>query len=114
MVMEGRRPNLRLQEARALKGWSQEELAAQLGTTFETVSRWERGIMLPSPYFRTRLCAVFGLTAEALGLHFESDTALHSSLSSTQVVVAWAALDKEHEVVGHVLAPTGCATRLSH
>ncbi|HEX6484705.1 MAG TPA: helix-turn-helix domain-containing protein [Ktedonobacteraceae bacterium] len=93
-----------MQEARALKGWSQEELAAQLGTTFETVSRWERGIMLPSPYFRTRLCAVFGMTAEALGLLFEAETALHSSLSSTQAVVAWAVLDKEHEVVGHVLA----------
>ena len=104
MVMQRRQANLRLQEARALKGWSQEELAAQLGTTFETVSRWERGIMLPSPYFRTRLCAVFGMTAEALGLLFESETALHSSLSSTQVVVAWAALDKEHEVVRQVLA----------
>jgi predicted ATPase len=44
------------------------------------------------------------MTAEALGLHFEADTALHSSLSSTQVVLAWAALDKEHEVVRHVLA----------
>src|SRR6266571_4206637 len=104
MVMQRRQPNLRLQEARALKGWSQETLAAQLGTTFETVSRWERGLMLPTPYFRTRLCAVFGMTAEALGLHFEADTALHSSLSSTQVVLAWAALDKEHEVVRHVLA----------
>jgi len=104
MVMHRRKPNLRLQEARALKGWSQEELAAQLGTTFETVSRWERGLMLPGPFFRTRLCAVFGMTAEALGLLFEADTALHSSLSSTQVVVAWAALDKEHEVVKHVLA----------
>ena len=70
MVMERWRPNLRLQEARALKGWSQEELATQLGTTFETVSRWRRRIMLPSPYFRTRLCAVFGMTAEALGLLF--------------------------------------------
>src|SRR5437588_5047575 len=104
MVMQRRQPNLRLQEARALKGWSQEALAAQLGTTFETVSRWERGLMLPTPYYRTRLCAVFGMTAEALGLHFEADTALHSSLSSTQVVLAWAALDKEHEVVRHVLA----------
>jgi len=102
--MQPLQPNLRLQAARALKGWSQEELAAQLGTTFETVSRWERGLMLPSPYFRTRLCAVFGMTAEALGLLSEADTALHPSLSSTQVVVAWAALDKEHEVVGHVLA----------
>jgi hypothetical protein len=44
------------------------------------------------------------MTAEALGLLFEADTALSSSLSSSQVVVAWAALDKEHEVVGQVLA----------
>src|SRR5579884_4212147 len=85
MVTHRRKPNLRLQEARALKGWSQEELAAQLGTTFETVSRWERGLMLPGPFFRTRLCAVFGMTAEALGLLSEAETPLHSSLSSTQV-----------------------------
>lgn len=103
MVTHRRQPNLRLQEARALKGWTQEELAAQLGTTFETVSRWERGLMLPTPYFRTRLCAVFGMSAEELGLHFEADIALDSSLWATRVVVAWAALDKEHETVGHVL-----------
>src|SRR6266704_1637366 len=48
MVMQRRQPNLRLQEARALKGWSQETLAAQLGTTFETVSPWLLGRQGPA------------------------------------------------------------------
>jgi ribosome-binding protein aMBF1 (putative translation factor) len=43
-------PNERLRRARSLKGWSQAELAEQVGTSFEIVSRWERGITVPSPY----------------------------------------------------------------
>jgi hypothetical protein len=31
------------------------------------VGRWERGEVLPSPYFRERLCPLFGKTAEELG-----------------------------------------------
>jgi transcriptional regulator with XRE-family HTH domain len=32
------------------------------------VSRWECGETFPSPYFRERLCLLFGLDIEALGL----------------------------------------------
>ena len=41
-------PNELLRHARSLKGWSQAELAEQVGTSFEIVSRWERGITIPS------------------------------------------------------------------
>jgi transcriptional regulator with XRE-family HTH domain len=61
-------PNERLRRARRLKGWSQANLAEQVGTSFEIVSRWERGITVPSPYYRKRLCAVLGQSAEDLGL----------------------------------------------
>src|SRR5438128_12473168 len=61
-------PNDRLRRARSLKGWSQAELAEQVGTSFEMVSRWERGITVPSPYYRERMCAALGQTAEELGL----------------------------------------------
>jgi len=61
-------PNERLRRARSLKGWSQADLAEQVGTSFEIVSRWERGITIPSPYYRERLCAVLGQSAEDLGL----------------------------------------------
>lgn len=61
-------PNERLRRARLLKGWSQAELAEQVGTSFEMVSRWERGLTVPSPRYRKRLYVVLGQTAEELGL----------------------------------------------
>ncbi|GAC1462111.1 MAG: hypothetical protein PVS3B3_17470 [Ktedonobacteraceae bacterium] len=61
-------PNEYLLRARSLCGWSQAELAARIGTSFEMVSRWERGITVPSSYYRERLCATLGKTAEELGL----------------------------------------------
>jgi predicted ATPase/DNA-binding CsgD family transcriptional regulator/transcriptional regulator with XRE-family HTH domain len=61
-------PNERLRRARLQMGLTQSELAEKVGTTFETVSRWERGIKVPSAYYRRRLCDIFGKTAEELGL----------------------------------------------
>src|SRR5712691_3873542 len=61
-------PNERLKRARHQQGWTQAELAERVGTTFETVSRWERGIKIPSAYYRRKLCEVFGKTPEELGL----------------------------------------------
>ena len=52
-------------------GLTQAELAEKVGTTFETVSRWERGIKTPSAYYRRKLCEVFGKTPEELGLLVE-------------------------------------------
>jgi transcriptional regulator with XRE-family HTH domain len=61
-------PNERLRHVRSLQGWSQAKLAEEVGTSFEIVSRWERGITMPSSYFRARLCVALGTTAEELGL----------------------------------------------
>jgi tetratricopeptide (TPR) repeat protein/DNA-binding XRE family transcriptional regulator len=61
-------PNTRLSREREQRGWSQQELADQLGTTPVNVSRWERGLTTPSPYFRHKLCDLFGKTARELGL----------------------------------------------
>ncbi|GHO80418.1 tetratricopeptide repeat protein [Ktedonobacter sp. SOSP1-85] len=33
-----------------------------------TIQRWERGIQQPSAYYRVKLCALFGLSAQELGL----------------------------------------------
>lgn len=35
-------------EVRRLKRWSQEQLAHEIGSSQETVSRWERGLVVPS------------------------------------------------------------------
>jgi transcriptional regulator with XRE-family HTH domain len=68
MSVEERVPNERLRHARSLKGWSQAKLAEEVGTSFEMVSRWERGVTIPTPYFRAQLCEALGMKAEDLGL----------------------------------------------
>lgn len=60
--------NRKLSRARGLRGWSQSIVASKIGTTRKNVSRWECGETFPSPYFRERLCQLFELDAEALGL----------------------------------------------
>ncbi len=61
-------PRERLAQARYQRCWSQQELADQLGTTPLNISRWERGLTSPNPYFRHKLCALFGLSEVELGL----------------------------------------------
>src|SRR5579885_956016 len=61
-------PNQRLKEARELRGWSQKYVAEQIGADHYYLSRWERGTAVPSPYYRSKLCALFGMDARALGL----------------------------------------------
>lgn len=61
-------PNRHLKQARELRGWSQAKVASEIGTDATTVSRWERGLFSPTPYFRERLCTLFGKNTEELGL----------------------------------------------
>lgn len=59
---------LRLTEARTLRGWSQQEVADRIGTTHVNISRWERGITKPTPYFRRKLCLLFNKSEQELDL----------------------------------------------
>ena len=61
-------PNERLKRERERRCWSQAEVAAKIKTDAFTVSRWESGITFPSITFRRRLCKLFDMSAEALGL----------------------------------------------
>src|SRR5436853_7148352 len=61
-------PRLRLTEARNERKLSQQQVADRIGTTHVNVSRWERGITRPSPYFRRKLSQHFGKTEEELDL----------------------------------------------
>ena len=76
----------RLVAERMRRRWTQLEVADQLGTTPGNVSRWERGITSPGPYFRHKLCELFGSSARELGLTWdESDDALsHHTQASFQ------------------------------
>ena len=62
------RPNWRLKAARERRRWSQQDLADLLKITPNTISRWERGLNAPGPFYRRRLCELFGQSAEELGL----------------------------------------------
>ncbi len=69
MKKDKKRPlNPHLRDARLSRGWSQQELADEVGTTHVNVSRWERGETFPSLFFRKRLCEVFGKTPAELDL----------------------------------------------
>ncbi len=50
------------------RGWSQQQLAEQVGTTSVNISRWENGSHFPTPYFRQKLGEVFGKSPAELGL----------------------------------------------
>lgn len=60
--------NSRLRMARKEREWSHRKLADLLGTTDVTISRWENAVVMPSPYFRQRLCELFGMSDQELGL----------------------------------------------
>jgi transcriptional regulator with XRE-family HTH domain len=64
-----------IRRERELRGWSQARLAEELGTTPGTVSNWERGLIMPSAYFRERLLQVFAKDAAQLGLVGEGQEA---------------------------------------
>jgi transcriptional regulator with XRE-family HTH domain/tetratricopeptide (TPR) repeat protein len=63
-----------LAQARHERGWTQEQVAAQLNTDANTYSRWERGKHRPSAHYLARLSALFARTPEALGFFPERPT----------------------------------------
>src|SRR5712671_2949850 len=80
-------PRLRLTEARTQKNWSQHDVANRIGTTHVNISRWERGITKPGPYFRRKLCELFGRSEEELDLgQVPDEVAVTSPLASSQAL----------------------------
>ena len=66
-------PNQQLKAERELRGWSQKYVADQIGADHYYLSRWEHGTSYPSPYYRSKLCLLFGKNARELGLLREGD-----------------------------------------
>ena len=68
----------RIRAERIKRNWSQQDVAEQLAASLdvakawggkhelfpnpETVGRWERGVQIPSRYYRKLLCSVFEIT----------------------------------------------------
>src|SRR5579885_3053175 len=61
--------NTALTQARKHHCWSQEEVAAMIGTTQANLSRWERGITSPMPHYTRKLCELYQKSAEELFPH---------------------------------------------
>lgn len=62
-----------LRYERELRGWSQAKVAQEIGTTARTVYRWEHSQGVPYPFYRERLCLLFGKNAEELGLLLQDE-----------------------------------------
>jgi len=63
-------PNEQLRRERQRRGWSREYVAEQIGLAdAKTIGRWERGAASPSSYFLQKLCILFGMLAQDLGLY---------------------------------------------
>src|ERR1051326_2757290 len=76
---EERKPNLLLREQRLLRGWSLQRVVEELcalssadgrlpSVNAPMVSNWETGTKKPSPFYRERLCKLYNMTADQLGL----------------------------------------------
>lgn len=92
-------PNEKLIRARLEKGWTQARLAEEAGTTFETVSRWERGVVLPGPFYREKLRSIFGKSSAELGID-QAETAALGPAGSTRIIfLASAYADAERKFV---------------
>jgi tetratricopeptide (TPR) repeat protein/transcriptional regulator with XRE-family HTH domain len=79
-----------LKNERELRGWSQAKIAEALGINARTVIRWEKGQAIPYPYYRERLCDLFGKNARELGLVLDDDegemTEMHEQQSGSSPV----------------------------
>src|SRR5438874_5076290 len=63
-----KRYQMLLKQAREERGWSQKDVAQKIGTDAKTVSRWERSVAYPSPYFRQKLSELFEKSLRELDL----------------------------------------------
>src|SRR5215470_3231736 len=60
-----------LQRERKRRSWSQEDVAEKVGSHSKTVSRWERGLSIPSLYYQQKLAEIFEKSIEELGFPIE-------------------------------------------
>src|SRR5579864_3996284 len=87
--------NERLRQQRIARNWRQQEVADQLGIALVTVQRWERGFQQPSAYYRVKLSALFGVSAQELGLLEEPSLSAPPESEAADVVQPDATLPDE-------------------
>jgi transcriptional regulator with XRE-family HTH domain len=77
----------KLRRERKRRGWTQEEVAREIGCDSKTVGRWERGQTFPDLYHWQKLMKLYGKTAEELGLMEETLPGDFTSVSRLEQVI---------------------------
>src|SRR5437660_2634013 len=83
--------NFLLRRERELRGWSLQKVADELHRLFQDsnamaadIGRWERGVRAPSPFYREKLCILYGKGADELGLIKIADSDEYSLSTGTK------------------------------
>lgn len=91
--------NEKLIQARLNRCWTQEEACEQVGVpNVRSWQRWETEGVIPSLYFRKRLCEVFGLSLEDLGIPFRAKRSV-TTISGTSTERENLDRDNEQQIV---------------
>jgi putative transcriptional regulator len=64
--MAARPLNNTLKVQRAIKNWTQEQLAVEVGVTRKTINMIENGKDVPSTFLALKMAKVFGVTVEEI------------------------------------------------
>jgi WD40 repeat protein/transcriptional regulator with XRE-family HTH domain len=95
-----------LRRLRLAKGWSQEELAAQLNCSPRTTLRWENGRSTPHPELAAHLAELFGTTQKELGLR---DVAgFRKDMTETPDTAPFCGREDDVELVVHWITHDRC------
>ena len=80
-------PNHLLRQARLERGWTQKDVADQIGAPLDLmITRWERGTTRPSAFYARKLCQLFDKSVSELGLVPSEPEAPQSTLPQQGVV----------------------------
>lgn len=78
----------KLQKLRKAKGWTQEELAAQISISRQALSKWEQGAVIPDTENVLQISKIFGVSTDyLLNDDYESDAdipAVHASVENLE------------------------------
>ncbi len=61
-------PKKTIRQLRQARDWSQWDLAERLGVRPHTVSRWERGLVVPTAHNQHALAALFDVSVEQIAI----------------------------------------------
>ena len=108
-------PNEQLRRERQRRGWSRQYVAEQIGVADpKTIGRWERGVAFPSSYFLQRLCTLYGMFAQDLGLFpAEHHTSIHATTAQLETPELTTSTDGGKTPLAHELIPHKNMLRIS-